>query len=82
MPSTERVKLDDHYVRLRYNDVPVVVPYCKQDGRHLPGDESFCTLTAFKEAVDSFTPHNWREECTANLGTPAFSVEIERPPGL
>jgi acid phosphatase len=32
------------YVRLRYNDKPVVVKGCKPPGKHLPGDESFCTL--------------------------------------
>ena len=42
--ATEREKLKGHYVRIRYNDRPVVVPGCKQSGKHLDGDESFCTL--------------------------------------
>ena len=41
---TEREKLNGHYVRIRYNDRPVVVPGCKLPGKHLEGDESFCTL--------------------------------------
>ena len=42
--STEKEKLQGHYVRIRYNDRPVVVPGCKLPGKHLEGDESFCTL--------------------------------------
>ncbi len=37
-------RLDGHYVRLRYNDRPMVVPGCRANGKHLDGDESFCTL--------------------------------------
>lgn len=40
----ERAKLDGFYVRLRYNDEVVTVPGCKAPGKHLEGDESFCTL--------------------------------------
>ena len=43
---TEREKLKGHYVRIRYNDRPVVVPGCKLSGKHLDGDESFCTLVS------------------------------------
>lgn len=82
MPSTAKVKLDDFYVRVRYNDSPVTLPYCKQEGKHLGGDESFCTLAAFKEAADSFAPKDWKVECRTNLGAPAMAAEIERPPGF
>ena len=34
------------YIRMRYNDSPVVVPGCRLPGRHLAGDESFCTLVS------------------------------------
>ncbi len=44
LSATEREKLKGHYVRIRYNDRPVVVPGCKLPGKHLDGDESFCTL--------------------------------------
>ena len=44
LSATEREKLKGHYVRIRYNDRPVVVPGCKLLGKHLDGDESFCTL--------------------------------------
>ncbi|KKK21653.1 histidine acid phosphatase [Aspergillus rambellii] len=61
--------LQKHYVRIRYNDVPVRIPGCAASPRkHLHGDETFCTLDAFKEIVDKFTPKNWRDECMLNLG--------------
>ena len=80
--ESDSQKLDEYYVRLRYNDKPVSVPFCKAAGRHLDGDASFCTLAAFKQAADSFTPRNWKAECAANLGKPTFSDSIEPPPGL
>ena len=44
LTPTERDKLRGLYVRIRYNDRPIVVPGCKPSGKHLEGDESFCTL--------------------------------------
>lgn len=75
-------QLDDYYVRLRYNDRPVSIPFCKPASRHFENDPSFCTLAAFKQAADSFTPKDWKTECNSNLGTPAMKNPIERPPGL
>ena len=40
----ERTRLDGFYVRMRYNDAPVVVPACRKPGNHLDDDESLCTL--------------------------------------
>jgi acid phosphatase len=40
----DKAKLDGYYVRLRYNDKVMSVPGCKSAGKHLDGDESFCTL--------------------------------------
>ena len=83
MTATEKATLDNHFVRLRYNDRPVTIPFCKLPGNHRAGDESFCTLAAFKEAADSFTPKDWKKECMANLGEPAMPAEgVERPLGL
>lgn len=42
----EREKLGGHYVRVRYNDRPVVIPGCRLPGKHLEGNESFCTLVS------------------------------------
>ncbi|GFF31624.1 histidine acid phosphatase, putative [Aspergillus udagawae] len=69
LPNSTRQALKNHYVRIRYNDHPVRIPGCAAKAEnHLPGDETFCTLDAFKEVVDKFTPKDWREECVQNLG--------------
>lgn len=44
MTSLERQKLSGHFVRVRYNDQPIVIPGCKPPGKHLDGDKTFCTL--------------------------------------
>ncbi|EAA28115.2 hypothetical protein GE21DRAFT_4087 [Neurospora crassa] len=71
MTQSEKSKLDGYYVRMRYNDEPVTIPGCKMPGNHLEGDESFCTLSAFKSIVDKFTPQDWKQQCRMNLGQPA-----------
>lgn len=93
LTGSEKARLKGHYVRVRYNDEPVVIPGCKLPGKHLEGDESFCTLVrgplevvdygadsaqeAFKAIVDRFTPSNWKEACMSNLDTPAMPPQIE-----
>lgn len=44
LSETERSRLDGYYVRIRYNDKIMTVPGCRPEGKHLDGDESFCTL--------------------------------------
>ncbi|GES62250.1 histidine acid phosphatase [Aspergillus terreus] len=69
LPDSSRQKLQSHYVRIRYNDHPVRIPGCAtRPENHLPGDDTFCTLDAFKEIVDKLTPKSWRDECVQNLG--------------
>ncbi|KAF4438305.1 acid phosphatase [Fusarium austroafricanum] len=77
LTADEKERLKGYYVRLRYNDRPVTVPGCKPSGRHLDGDESFCTLGAFKEIVDKFTPTNWKQQCRTNIKEPAFPPKPE-----
>lgn len=38
--------LKGYFVRVRYNDEPIVVPGCRKPGNHLDGDVSFCTLVS------------------------------------
>ncbi|OLN86518.1 putative acid phosphatase SPBC4.06 [Colletotrichum chlorophyti] len=77
LTAAEARKLDGYYVRLRYNDEPITIPGCKAPGNHLEGDESFCTLAAFKSIVDKYTPVNWREQCRSNSNAPAFPAKPE-----
>lgn len=44
LTDDEKETIKGYYVRLRYNDMPVSIPGCKAEGKHLDGDESFCTL--------------------------------------
>ncbi|KAL8947609.1 MAG: hypothetical protein Q9222_006135 [Ikaeria aurantiellina] len=69
--AEERSKIHGFYVRLRYNDRPLTIPGCKLPGNHLEGDESFCTLEAFKAIADKFTPRIWTDACKKNLDQPA-----------
>ncbi|OAX80650.1 hypothetical protein ACJ72_05013 [Emergomyces africanus] len=73
--------LQDYYVRIRYNDQPVRIPGCAaKPGNHLPGNDTFCTLEAFKQIADKFTPRNWHQECGQNLDEGMFA-EGNDPPG-
>ncbi|GAB7353199.1 hypothetical protein MBLNU459_g3722t1 [Dothideomycetes sp. NU459] len=81
LPASEKQKLDDYYVRLRYNDRVMTVPGCKPAGKHFADDESLCTLEAFKAIVDKFTPKNWKGACNAHLGENAFPESVE-PAGV
>jgi acid phosphatase len=42
--QSDRSKLEGYFVRIRYNDKVMTIPGCQQAGKHLDGDESFCTL--------------------------------------
>jgi acid phosphatase len=67
LSDSEKSKLKGYYVRLRYNDRVMTIPGCKKPGRHLEGDESFCTLEAFKAIADDFLPKNWKADCRKNM---------------
>ena len=36
---------------------------CKPSGKHREGDESLCTLKAFKEVIEKVRPVNLKKEC-------------------
>ncbi|KAI1330483.1 histidine acid phosphatase [Xylariaceae sp. FL0255] len=77
LAESEKAKLQGYYVRMRYNDTAITVPGCKAAGKHLEGDESFCTLEAFKAIVDKFTPQDWKRQCSADVHAPAFPTKPE-----
>lgn len=67
LSQAQKSRLQNYYVRLRYNNRALAIPGCKVREGNWKGDETFCTLEAFKDIVDSFTPQNWREACVKNL---------------
>lgn len=77
LSPAQRETLNDYYVRLRYNDKVMQIPGCKAEGKHLPGDTTFCTLDAFKAIVDKYTPKNWKAACTSRLDAPTFPEKPE-----
>lgn len=46
LSDEEKRKLNGYFVRVRYNDKPMLIPGCALPGNHLEGDESFCTLVS------------------------------------
>lgn len=78
LTAEQKSKLDGYYVRIRFNDRPMTIPGCKLAGNHLEGDETFCTLEAFKRIADKFTPKNWKQACISNLDQPAFPAPVEK----
>ena len=47
LTDEQKRTLRSYYVRIRYNDKIMQVPGCKQEGKHLEGDTTFCTLVGF-----------------------------------
>lgn len=81
-PISSLPPLSKHYVRIRYNDQPVRIPGCAaKASNHLPGDDTFCTLDAFKEIVDKFTPADWMAECGMNTDKGMFPEGEEKAGG-
>tara|TARA_R110002060_G_scaffold40742_6_gene52093 strand:- start:374 stop:1021 length:648 start_codon:yes stop_codon:yes gene_type:complete len=46
LKESDRSKLNGYFVRIRYNDKVMSVPGCKAAGKHLEGDDTFCTLVS------------------------------------
>jgi acid phosphatase len=52
LKPAEKEKLKGRYVRVIYNDRPMVIPGCRLPGNHFRGDESFCTLVSILTIYD------------------------------
>lgn len=48
---------------MRYQNRNLPLPFCSEEGKHLPGSPEFCTLAAFVERVKELTPVDWEAEC-------------------
>ena len=46
LSDSEKSRLDEYYVRVRYNDRSMSIPGCRAPGMHLAGNDSFCTLVS------------------------------------
>ncbi|ORZ08631.1 histidine phosphatase superfamily [Absidia repens] len=56
---------DDHFVRVRFNSKILQLPGCAEKGKHHSnGDQSLCTLEAFKKIVKDQIPDDWTAECS------------------
>ncbi|PIL27691.1 hypothetical protein GSI_10844 [Ganoderma sinense ZZ0214-1] len=58
----------EHYVRVRYQNQNKALPFCAEEGKHLPGHPEFCTFAAFRERVKQLTPSDWETECASTSG--------------
>ncbi|PNS17321.1 hypothetical protein CAC42_7004 [Sphaceloma murrayae] len=77
LSEEEKESLDHFFVRVRYNDAIMSIPGCRPVGKHYKDDESLCTLSAFKDIVDKFTPKDWKKECGTRIGESAFPAKVE-----
>ncbi len=55
-------------VRVRYQNQNKPLPFCAEEGKHLPGHPEFCTFAAFRERVKQLTPIDWEAECSYTSG--------------
>lgn len=55
-------------VRVRYQNQNKPLPFCAEEGKHLPGHPEFCTFAAFRERVKQLTPADWDTECARTSG--------------
>ncbi|KAI0050927.1 phosphoglycerate mutase-like protein [Auriscalpium vulgare] len=54
----------EFFVRARYQNRNLMLPFCADEGKHLPGSPELCTLQAFAERVHELTPTDWDAECS------------------
>lgn len=70
------------YVRVRYNDEPVVVPGCRKPGNHLDGDVSFCTLVSLPIVSPYIPPIPFFPSCPSFPSSPRFPMPLICSPSL
>jgi acid phosphatase len=70
------LKRDQYFVRIWYNNKALSLPACKPAGKHRQGDESMCTMEAFKEVIERIRPADWSQECRVPGMTAAFMANL------
>jgi acid phosphatase len=82
-----KLRRGEYFVRTSYNNRVLKVPGCKPVGKHRAGDESLCTLAAFREVVERVRPKDLVEECKIlgisqiyrfDCGANAVAIEKEK----
>ncbi len=82
LTEDQQARLENYYVRIRYNDKVMKIPACAKPGNHYGEDESLCTFEAFKRVADGFVPQNWKVQCGRNLDVGDRGPGLDRPAEL
>ncbi|KZT41598.1 phosphoglycerate mutase-like protein [Sistotremastrum suecicum HHB10207 ss-3] len=67
---TSSKRTSEHFVRMRYQNRNLSLPFCFEEGSHLKGSPEFCTLTAFQQRVKELTPQDWEKDCLTAASHP------------
>ncbi|GJJ10525.1 hypothetical protein Clacol_004751 [Clathrus columnatus] len=68
-----------YFIRMRYQNRTLPLPICAEHGKHLEGYPEFCTLEAFKEAVEDLIPYDFEAECLADNFTELGNKSVHSP---
>ena len=84
LSPSQTSRLENYYVRIRYNDRIMKIPACAEPGNHYRDDDSLCTFETFKRVADGFVPRNWKVQCGQNLdeGTLVKGPGLDEPAQL
>jgi len=65
-----------HYVRLRYQNRTLRLPFCANPKDHYPGAPEMCSLEAFNRRIAELTPKDWAAECRPTHPIKARSKDL------
>ncbi|KAG9786661.1 putative acid phosphatase SPBC4.06 [Exophiala dermatitidis] len=80
LSESQKARLENYYVRVRFNDRVMKIPACAIPGNNYQGDETMCTFEAFKRVADGYVPRNWKAQCGENLDKPIASLDSPPQP--
>ncbi|KAL5514341.1 hypothetical protein ACEPAG_2429 [Sanghuangporus baumii] len=64
-PFKKSPRPSQHFVRVRYKNQNLTLPFCSAQGKHMDGRPEFCTLAAFQERIRELVPDDWETACAA-----------------